>query len=70
MNHVSGFGIGIRQDLEGDRRWVPWSNAPPDTNQELGIFWLPSLARGEKLFDRVVPDLILEGLKEIVRLNR
>ena len=53
MNHVSGFGIGIRQDLEGDRRWVPWSNAPPDTKQELGIFWLPSLARGEKLFDRV-----------------
>ena len=24
----------------------------------------------EKLFDRVVPDLILEGLREIVRLNR
>jgi hypothetical protein len=53
MNHVSGFGIGIRQALEGDRRWVPWSNAPPGTKQELGIFWLPSLARGEKLFDRV-----------------
>ncbi|MDP7010652.1 MAG: hypothetical protein QF685_04675 [Verrucomicrobiota bacterium] len=53
MDHVSGFGIGIRQDLEGDRRWVPWSNAPPGTQQELGIFWLPSSQRGQKLFDRV-----------------
>ena len=53
MEEVPGFGIGIRQDLEGDRRWVPWSNAPPGTNQELGIFWLPSLDRGGKLFDRI-----------------
>ena len=53
MDEVPDFGIGIRQELEGDRRWVPWSNAPPGTNQELGLFWLPSLDRGEKLFDRV-----------------
>jgi len=53
MDEVPGFGIGIRQDLDGDRRWVPWSNAPPGTSQELGIFWLPSLDRGGKLFDRV-----------------
>ena len=53
MNKVSGFGIGIRQDLKGDDRWVPWFNAPPETQQELGIFWLPSTNRGNKLFDRV-----------------
>jgi hypothetical protein len=53
MHQVGFFGIGIRQDLEGDRRWVPWSNAPPGTSQKLGIFWLPSLDRGGKLFDRV-----------------
>ena len=53
MEEVPGFGVGIRQDLEGDRRWVPWSNAPPGTSQELGIFWLPSLDREGKLFDRV-----------------
>ena len=53
MNKVLGFGIGIRQDLKGDDRWVPWFNAPPGTQQELGIFWLPSLDRGNKLFDRV-----------------
>ncbi len=53
MNHVSDFGIGIRQDLKGDRRWVPWFNAPPGTKQELGIFWLASRDRGNRLFDRV-----------------
>ena len=53
MDQVSGFGIGVRQDLQGDGRWVPWFNAPPGTNQELGIFWLASLDRGNKLFDRV-----------------
>ena len=53
MNNVSGFGIGIRQDLKGDDRWVPWFNAPPGTQQELGIFWLASLDRGDRLFDRV-----------------
>lgn len=53
MDHVSGFGIGVRQDLQGDGRWVPWFNAPPGTEQELGIFWLASRDRGDKLFDRV-----------------
>jgi len=53
MDHVSDFGIGIRQDLKGDRRWVPWFNAPPGTKQELGIFWLASRDRGNRLFDRV-----------------
>ena len=53
MNTLSGFGIGIRQDPRGDRRWIPWFNAPPNTEQELDMFWLPSRDRGEKLFDRV-----------------
>ncbi len=53
MDHVSDFGIGIRQDLKGDRRWVPWFNAPPGSKQELGVFWLASRDRGNRLFDRV-----------------
>ena len=53
MKKIPKFGIGIRQDLKGDDRWVPWFNAPPDTQQELGIFWLPSRDRGNKIFDRV-----------------
>lgn len=33
-----GYGIGIRQDLYGDRRFVPWFNAPPNTAQRLNFF--------------------------------
>ena len=39
---VSDFGIGIRQDLMGDNRWVPWFNAPPGTQQRLNFFCLLS----------------------------
>ncbi|MEO5891877.1 MAG: hypothetical protein ABIQ31_16635 [Ferruginibacter sp.] len=37
---VPGYGIGIRQDLMGDNRWVPWFNAPPGTKQRLNFFCL------------------------------
>ena len=33
-------GIGIRQDPEGDHRYVPWFNAPPGTEQRLNFFCL------------------------------
>lgn len=33
-------GFGIRQTIEGDRRWVPWVNAPPQTRQDMGFFLL------------------------------
>ncbi|WP_373331409.1 hypothetical protein [Salmonirosea aquatica] len=26
---IPGYGIGLRHDPLGDRRWVPWFNAPP-----------------------------------------
>lgn len=39
-NMVAGYGIGIRQDLYGDRRFVPWFNAPPGTQQRLSFFCL------------------------------
>lgn len=35
-----GTGLGIRQKLEGDRRFVPWFNAPPGTKQRMGFFCL------------------------------
>ncbi len=38
------LGLGIRQRLEGDRRYVPWFNAPPGTQHRLGVFYL--LSRG------------------------
>lgn len=37
---VNGYGIGIRQDLYGDKRFVPWFNAPPKTQQRLNFFVL------------------------------
>jgi len=33
--------FGVRQTLEGDRRYVPWVNAPPGTMQDMGVFLLP-----------------------------
>ena len=39
---IPGVGLGIRQDPEGDRRWVPWFNAPPGTKQRLNFFCLLS----------------------------
>lgn len=42
---VPEYGIGIRQDLMGDRRWVPWVNAPPGTQQRLNFFCLLSTGK-------------------------
>ncbi|WEK37780.1 MAG: hypothetical protein P0Y53_09725 [Candidatus Pseudobacter hemicellulosilyticus] len=40
---VDGYGIGIRQELQGDKRFVPWFNAPPTTKQRLNFFCLLSV---------------------------
>ncbi|MCZ4243579.1 hypothetical protein [Pedobacter punctiformis] len=37
---IAGFGMGIRQDPYGDNRYVPWFNAPPETQQRLNFFCL------------------------------
>ena len=50
---VPDFGIGIRQDLMGDRRWVPWVNAPPKTQQRLNFFCLLSTDTPEKALAEV-----------------
>lgn len=39
---IPGYGLGIRQELEGDKRFVPWFNAPPKTRQRLNFFVLLS----------------------------
>ena len=41
------FGFGIRHDPRGDNRFVPWFNAPPGTQQELGLFLLVSADSSE-----------------------
>ncbi len=40
----SGFGLGVRQPETGGGNFVPWFNAPPGTEQRLGVFYL--LSRG------------------------
>lgn len=44
-NMAPGFGIGIRQDPLGDKRYVPWFNAPPNTQQRLNFFCLLSTSK-------------------------
>jgi hypothetical protein len=41
------FGFGIRQVPDGGRPFEPWFNAPPDTWQRLGVFYLLSHGRAE-----------------------
>ncbi|WP_197051677.1 hypothetical protein [Salegentibacter sp. Hel_I_6] len=46
---VSEFGIGIRHEMLGDRRHVPWFNAPPGTRQRLNFFILISNEKDGKV---------------------
>ena len=48
------FGLGIRQHLEGDGRFVPWFNAPPGTRQRLGMFFLLSSGQAQDALDQVL----------------
>jgi hypothetical protein len=48
------FGIGIRQHPEGDRRFVPWFNAPKGTEQRMGMFLLISRFGASGTLDRVL----------------
>lgn len=52
-NIISGSGIGIRQDPEGDQRFVPWFNAPPQTKQRLNFFCLLSAESSKALINDV-----------------
>lgn len=52
-NLIDGYGIGIRQDLYGDRRFVPWFNAPPGTEQRLNFFVLLSSGKASRTLDQV-----------------
>lgn len=47
------YGIGIRQANEGDKRFVPWFNAPPNTELHLGVFYRVSDGDGRSALDAV-----------------
>jgi hypothetical protein len=47
------WGFGIRQPPEGDKRFVPWINAPPRTRQQLSVFYLLYPGRAEQALEQV-----------------
>ncbi|MBO3270711.1 hypothetical protein [Hymenobacter defluvii] len=50
---LPGYGLGIRQDLYGDKRYVPWFNAPPGTAQRLNFYCLLGDGKAEPLLEEV-----------------
>ncbi len=48
------FGFGIRQSETGGGSFVPWFNAPPGTEQRLGVFFLLASHR------RLMPNLAID----------
>ncbi len=52
-DHINQYGIGIRLPLNGDERYVPWFNAPPDTKQHLDFFILISDTNAQATLEEV-----------------
>ena len=52
------WGLGIRQFESGGGNYVPWINAPPGTEQRLGVFYLPLPGKAE------------DASKEVLRFTR
>ena len=50
---VEDYGIGIRHEPKGDERYVPWFNAPPNTEQRLNFFCLIGTGSPEELLEGV-----------------
>lgn len=50
---IPEYGMGIRHDLMGDRRHVPWFNAPPNTNQRLNFFVVLSTEKDGSVIEEV-----------------
>jgi hypothetical protein len=60
-----GFGFGIRQPLEGDRRWVPWIDAPAGTQQHLAVFYAIGGGSGEELLKQIADYTHGDRFKEL-----
>ena len=50
----SRFGFGIGQSERGGGSWVPWFNAPPGTDQRLGVFYLLSAGDADRALHEVL----------------
>lgn len=53
LNLIPDFGMGIRQDPIGDKRYVPWFNAPPESKQRLNFFCSISTANAKENLEEV-----------------
>ena len=53
LDMIDDFSFGVRQPPMGDRRFVPWVNAPPGTKQKLGVLLFPSKNNGHQNLDTV-----------------
>jgi hypothetical protein len=51
---ASSVGFGIRQPETGGGNYVPWFNAPPGTEQRLGVFYLLSRGKAEDALAEVL----------------
>jgi hypothetical protein len=51
---ASGLGFGIRQPETGGGNYVPWFNAPPGTEQRLGVFYLLTRGKAEEALAEVL----------------
>lgn len=50
---LRGYGFGVQQPPAGDKRWVPWFNAPPNTEQRLGLFYLVTTGDARQALEAV-----------------
>jgi hypothetical protein len=50
---VDEVSLGVRQPLDGDRRYVPWFNAPPKSEQRLGVYWYLTPSKGGEAISEV-----------------
>lgn len=53
LDMIDGFAWGVRQPSIGDRRYVPWVNAPPGTEQVLGTLIFLSRKSGPEILKTV-----------------
>lgn len=53
LDLFNGYGWGVRQPVFGDRRQVPWLNAPPGSIQKMGLFLYLDDQKAEMVLDKI-----------------
>ncbi len=53
LDLFNGYGWGVRQPVFGDRRQVPWLNAPPGSVQKMGLFLYLDDQKAETVLERI-----------------